>query len=167
MCGTSFESAVCICNGTTSVIVEMGLNVALDNTAQSWRYLVSQSFDKPQSQYHSRDTESISEQEKGPKLTPHQVVDLSWGSAPHCIRNSNAVHANLVNGTVDREKIDEVGTERVLAGKPNLETLGLDELNDLDGSLFGRQHGVRYRPRACEAAWALALLETTKLTLMM
>lgn len=54
----------------------------------------------------------------------------------HCVSNSNTVHANLVNGTVDREKIDEVGTERVLAGKPDLETLGLDELNDLNGSLF-------------------------------
>lgn len=56
----------------------------------------------------------------------------------HCVSNSNTVHANLVDGTVDREKIDEVGTERVLAGESDLETLGLDELDNLDRSLFLR-----------------------------
>lgn len=54
----------------------------------------------------------------------------------HCVRNSYPVHANLVNGTVDGEEIDQVGTERVLAGKSDLEALGLDEFDDLNGSLF-------------------------------
>lgn len=74
----------------------------------------------------------------------------------HCVRNSYTVNANLVNSTVDGEKIDKVGTERVLAGKSDLEALGLDELDDLNGSLSVCQYGVRYRPRVCENAWALA-----------
>lgn len=75
----------------------------------------------------------------------------------HCVCNSNTVHANLVNGTVDGEKIDEVGTERVLAGKPDFKALGLDEFDNLNGSLYVRQYGVRYRPKDCETAWTPAL----------
>lgn len=99
------------------------------------------------------------EQKKTPILTPHQVVDLSWGSAApsersarlqgslehieanlHCVRNSYSVHADLVDGTVNGEKIDEVGAERILAGKPDFEALGLDEFDNLNGSLLVCQY---------------------------
>lgn len=74
------------------------------------------------------------------------MADRADDADLHCVRDSNTRHANLVDGAVDREKIHEVGTERVFAGKSDLKTLGLDELDDLDRSLFVCQYGVRYRP---------------------
>lgn len=50
------------------------------------------------------------------------------------------MHADLVDGTVNGEKIDEVGAERILAGKSYFEALGLDEFDNLNGSLFVCQY---------------------------
>lgn len=69
------------------------------------------------------------------RLTPNKIVDLSGGGASNGIGNTNARNSHLVDSAVYGEKIDEVGSERVLAGEANLKTLGLDEFNDLNGSL--------------------------------
>lgn len=88
-------------NSATSVVVEVGLDVAADNTTEG----------------------------------PNEVVDLAGSGATDSVSDTDAVHANLVDGAVDGEKIDEVGAERVLRGETDLKTLGLDEVDDLDSSL--------------------------------
>ena len=45
---------------------------------------------------------------------PDEIVDLSWVRAAHGVGNTYAVDANLVDGLVDGQKIDEIGTEGVL-----------------------------------------------------
>ena len=43
------------------------------------------------------------------------IIDLARGCAANGVSDTNSVDANLVNRTVERQKIDEVGAERVLA----------------------------------------------------
>ena len=43
-----------------------------------------------------------------------EVVHLSWVRAPNGVRNTDTVDADLVDGLVDREEVDEVGAEGVL-----------------------------------------------------
>lgn len=40
-----------------------------------------------------------------------KVVDLSGAGAADGVGNTNSVNTNLVDGTVDGKKVDEVGTE--------------------------------------------------------
>ena len=79
------------------------------------------------------------------RLTPDKIVDLSGRGASYGIGNTHARHSHLVDSAVYGEEIDEVGSERVLAGEANLETLGLDEFNDLNRSLSFCQNCARYR----------------------
>lgn len=74
------------------------------------------------------------------RLTSNKIVDLSGRGASNRIGNTNTGHSHLVDGAVDGEEIDEVGSERVFTGEANLETLGLDEFNDLNRSLPTRQY---------------------------
>lgn len=67
--------------------------------------------------------------------SPDKVVDLAGSSATNGVGNTNAVDANLVDGAVDGEEIDEIGTERVLRRETDLEALGLDEVDNLNSSL--------------------------------
>lgn len=64
-----------------------------------------------------------------------EVVDLAGSGATDGVGNTDTVDANLVDGAVDGEEIDEVGTERILRRETDLKTLGLDEVDDLNGSL--------------------------------
>lgn len=67
---------------------------------------------------------------------PHQFVNLSSVGTTNSIGNTNTVDTNLVDGSVDREQIDEFGSERVLRGESDLNTLGLDELNNLNSAMI-------------------------------
>lgn len=78
--GTGLEGTVCVGNGTARVVVEMALDVAADDTAES----------------------------------SHKVVDLSRGSTADGVSDTDSVDTDLVDGSVEREKIDQVGSERVL-----------------------------------------------------
>lgn len=66
---------------------------------------------------------------------PHEFVDLSGIGTTNSIGNTNSVDTDLVDGPVDREQIDEFGSERVLRGESDLNTLGLDELNNLNSAM--------------------------------
>jgi hypothetical protein len=65
---------------------------------------------------------------------PHQVVHLTRVRATDSVGDTNSVDANLVDSAVDREEVGELGAERVLGRETDLDTLGLDELDDFDGA---------------------------------
>jgi hypothetical protein len=44
----------------------------------------------------------------------HQVIDLSGGGTANRVGDTDSVHADCIHGSVEREKIDQVGAERVL-----------------------------------------------------
>ena len=69
-----------------------------------------------------------------------KFVNLARGSAANGVGNTNTVHTNLVDGGVDGEEINEVGTEGVLAGESNFDTLRLDEFNDFNGGVLDVGH---------------------------
>lgn len=64
-----------------------------------------------------------------------EVVDLARVGAPDRVGDTDAVDADLVDGAVDRQEVDEVRAERVLGREADLDALALDELDDLDGRL--------------------------------
>lgn len=64
-----------------------------------------------------------------------QLVDGTRGSAPDGISDTNTVDASLVDGLVEGEEVDKVGTEGVFGGEADLEALALDELDNLNGGL--------------------------------
>jgi hypothetical protein len=55
------------------------------------------------------------------------------------------VDTNLVDSLVDAEEIDKIGSEGILTRKPNLNTLGLDKLNNLNGGLVDVSHVLAMR----------------------
>ena len=65
-----------------------------------------------------------------------QVVDLAGGGTADRVGDTDSVDTDLVDGSVEREKIDQVGSERVLGRESDFETLGLDELDDLNGGVL-------------------------------
>jgi len=71
---------------------------------------------------------------------PDEVVDLTRRRAAHGVGDADAVDADLVDGTVERKEIDEIGTERVLGREPDLDALGLDKLNHFYGALGDVRH---------------------------
>lgn len=74
------------------------------------------------------------------RLTSNEIVDLSGRGASNSVSNTNTGHSHLVDGAVNGEEVNEVGSERVFAGEANLETLGFDEFNDFNSSLSTRQY---------------------------
>ena len=66
-----------------------------------------------------------------------EVVYLTRISATDGISDTDSVEADLVDGSVDGEQVDEFGSERVFRRESNLDTLGLDEFNDLDSPKSG------------------------------
>lgn len=109
--GTSLQSAVGIGNGTSSVVVEVSLNITTDNSSQ--------------------DT--------------NQLVDLARRGTADSVSNTNTVDTNLVDGGVDGQEINQVGTERVLTGETDLNALGLDKLDDFDGGVLDVGHVLAVR----------------------
>lgn len=102
MRGTGLEGAVGVGDGATGIVVEVGLDVAADDTAES----------------------------------ADEVIDLAGAGAADSVGDTNAVDANLVDGAVDGEEVDQVGAERVLGGEADLLALALDKLNDLQSSVL-------------------------------
>ena len=74
-----------------------------------------------------------------------KLVDLAGGGAADGISNADTVDTDLVDGGVDGEKVDQVGTERVLAGETDLNALGLDELDNFNGGVLDVGHVLTVR----------------------
>jgi hypothetical protein len=65
---------------------------------------------------------------------PDQVVHLTRVGASDSVGNTDTVDTDLVDGAVDGEQVDEFGPERVFRGESDLDALGLDEFDNLDGA---------------------------------
>ena len=76
---------------------------------------------------------------------PDQVIHLSGRGTADGICNAYTVDANLVDSLVERKEIDQIGPEGVFAGKADLNALGLDVLDDLDGGLLDIGHVLTMR----------------------
>lgn len=61
---------------------------------------------------------------------PDELVDLSGVGTSDRVGNSDSVDTNLVDGPVKVEQVDEVGSERVFRRESDLDSLGLDVLDD-------------------------------------
>jgi hypothetical protein len=96
---------------------------------------VSQSISKPGKGDLGRLTST-------PPQRPHQIIHLdALRRAPYCVRDADPVHADLVDGAVQRQEVDHFGVERVLGREAHLEPLGLDKSDDLKR---GRRDGPPY-----------------------
>lgn len=60
----------------------------------------------------------------------NKLVNLAGVGAADGVGDTDPVDANLVDGPVEVEEVDEVGPERVLGRETNLDTLRLDVLDD-------------------------------------
>lgn len=65
---------------------------------------------------------------------PDEVVYLTRVGAPDSVGNTDTVDADLVDGTVNGEQVDEFGPEGVFRGESDLDALGLDEFDNLNGA---------------------------------
>jgi hypothetical protein len=74
-----------------------------------------------------------------------ELVDLTGGSTANGVGNTDTVHTNLVHSGVDGQKVNQVGTERVLAGETDLNALRLDELNNFNGGVLDVGHVLAVR----------------------
>lgn len=75
----------------------------------------------------------------------YKLVHLTWVRTADGIRNTDTVNANLVDGLVDAEEIDEVGAEGILCREADFDTLGLDEVDNLDRGLGDVSHILAMR----------------------
>ena len=64
---------------------------------------------------------------------PYKFVDLTRVGASNGIGDSHPVDTDLVDSLVNREQVDQVRTERIFRREPDLDSLGLDEVDDFDG----------------------------------
>jgi hypothetical protein len=81
---------------------------------------------------------------------PDEIVDLPRIGATHGVGYTDTVEADLVYGPVDGEEVDQLGSERVLGGESDFDSLGLDELDDLDGAVFGTIEKIHQNERGCK-----------------
>ena len=86
--------------------------------------------------------------------SPHEVIYLSWVGTTDGIRDTYTIDTDLVDGLVDREEVDKVGAEGVLGREANFNVLGLDKVDDLDGSLSDVGHVLDVRKLAEEGGSA-------------
>lgn len=70
-----------------------------------------------------------------PSQRPNQIIDLSRVRTSDRVCDTDPVHPDLIDGTVDGEEVDEFGTEGVFGREADLDTLGLDELDDFDSAV--------------------------------
>ena len=101
MGGTGLKGGVGVGNGASSVVVEVGLDVTRDDTAEG----------------------------------TDELVDLARIGTADSVSDTDTVDTNLVDSAVDREKVDQLGTERVFRRKTDLNALGLDKLDNLDSAV--------------------------------
>ena len=76
---------------------------------------------------------------------PHEIVNLTRIGASHSVRNSHSVDTDLVNSLVNREQVDQVRTERIFRRESNLDSLGLDEVDNFDGRFGDISHILAVR----------------------
>jgi hypothetical protein len=76
---------------------------------------------------------------------PDEVVDLSRVRTTDGIGDTDSIQTDLVDGSVDGQEVDELGSERVLGREPDLDALGLDKLDNLDGLLGDPSHVLAVR----------------------
>jgi len=69
-----------------------------------------------------------------PSQRPDQIINLSRIRTADRIGHTNSVDAYLIDRTVDGEKVDEFGSERIFGGETDFDSFGFDELNDFDGA---------------------------------
>ena len=81
---------------------------------------------------------------------PHELIDLTGVRATDGVGDPDAVDANLVDGLVYREEVDEVGAERVFRREADLDALGLDKVDDFDRGLGDVGHVLAVRELAEE-----------------
>lgn len=74
-----------------------------------------------------------------------KIVYLAGVGAANGVGDTNAVNADLVDSLVDGEEVDKVGAEGVFGGEADFDTLGLDELDNLDGGLGDVGHVLSVR----------------------
>lgn len=60
----------------------------------------------------------------------HELVDLPRVRAPNGIRHSDPVDADFVDRSVQVQKVDQVGSERVFGGESDFDPFGLDKVDD-------------------------------------
>jgi hypothetical protein len=65
---------------------------------------------------------------------PDQIVHLTGVGAAYSVGHTDTVDTDLVDSPVNGQQIDQLGSERVLGRETDLDPLGLDELDDLDGA---------------------------------
>ena len=109
--GTGLKSTVGVGDGTSSVVVEVGLNIARNDTSEG----------------------------------SDEVVHLSWRSASDSISNTHSIYTDLVDSSVDTQKVDQIGSEGVLGGESNLNPMRLDVLNNFHSSLGNVVHILTMR----------------------
>lgn len=108
---TGLEGSVSVGNGTSSVVVEVALNVTADDSSQS----------------------------------PDEVIDLPRVGTSDCVSDTDSVQTDLVDGPVDAQEINELGSEGVFGRESNLDALGLDVFDNLDGLLGDPGHVLAVR----------------------
>jgi hypothetical protein len=65
---------------------------------------------------------------------PDKVVHLARVGTSDSVGHTDSVDTDLVYGAVDGEQVDKLGSERVFRRETDLDALGLDKLDDLDGA---------------------------------
>ena len=60
---------------------------------------------------------------------PDQLVHLAGGGHADGVRDTDAVHANPVDGLVKGEEVDKVGAEGVLGGEADLAALAVSKVS--------------------------------------
>jgi len=75
----------------------------------------------------------------------NKLVDLTGRGTADGVSDTNTVDTNLVDGGVDGEQVNQIGTEGVLAGETDLNTLGLDEFDNLDSGILDVSHVLTVR----------------------
>jgi len=74
-----------------------------------------------------------------------ELVDLARGGTADSVGNTDTLDTDLVDGGVDGQEVNQVGTERVLAGETNLNALGLDKLDNFNGGVLDVGHVLAVR----------------------
>lgn len=74
-----------------------------------------------------------------------ELVDLAGRGTADSVGNTDTLHADLVDGGVDGQKVDQVGAERVLTGETDLNALGLDEVDNLNSGVLDVGHVLAVR----------------------
>lgn len=70
---------------------------------------------------------------------------MAGGGTADGVGDTNTLDTDLVDGGVDGEQVNQVGTEGVLAGETDLNALGLDEFDNFNGGVLNVGHVLAVR----------------------